>query len=76
MVKKLKQMGRTGVIAAALAELQHDAVKEATAELKKLYTREKAAKKVLRNVQREIQDYLQELEIDDADDVAIPSVES
>lgn len=67
MVSKLKQMGRTGVIAAALAELQQEKVKEATRELKTLYKRRDDARKILRNIEREIEDYLHELEIDDAD---------
>lgn len=67
MVSKLKQMGRTGVMAAALAELQQEKVKEATRELKTLYKRRDDARKILRNIEREIEDYLHELEIDDAD---------
>ena len=63
----LKKMGATGVIAAALAELQKERVKDATGALKELYARRDAAKKVYRNVCREIDDYLEDLEIDDAD---------
>ena len=63
----LKKLGTTGVIAAALAELQKERVKEATGKLKDLYARRDAAKKIYRNVCREIDDYLEDLEIDDAD---------
>ena len=64
---KVEKMKKTGIIAAALAELQKEQIKEATGKLKGLYAQERKAKKVLRNVQREIEDYLQELEIDDDD---------
>jgi ABC-type enterochelin transport system substrate-binding protein len=67
MIKEIKKMGKTGVIAAALAELQKDRVKEATTKLKDLYDKERKAKKVLKNIQREITDYIEELEIDDDD---------
>lgn len=63
----IKKMKRVGVIAAALAELQKERVKDATAKLKSLYDQERKAKKVLKNVQREIADYLEELEIDEED---------
>ncbi len=68
MVKKLKKLQRTGIVAAALAELQKEKVAEATTQLKKLYAQLDKAKKVVRNLEREIEDYIQELEIDDADD--------
>lgn len=64
---KVSRINRTGIIAAAMAELQKERVKEATTKLKSLYDQERKAKKVLKNVQREIKDYLEELEIDDAD---------
>ncbi len=67
MVKKLKKSQATGVVAAALAELQQDKIKEATAKLKSLYKQRDDARKILRNVEREIEDYLEELEIDDGD---------
>ena len=63
----VKKLANTGVIAAALAELQKDKVKEATGRLKTLYKQRDSARKVLRNVDREIDDYLQELEINDDD---------
>ena len=63
----IKRMKATGVIAAAVAELQKEKVKEATTELKRLYKSRDLSRKALRNVEREIEDYLQELEIDDAD---------
>ena len=71
MIKELKRIGKTGIIAAAMAEIQREGVKEATAKLKDLYDKERKAKKVLRNIQREITDYLEELEIDDADNDAV-----
>ena len=64
---KLKQMGTTGVIAAAMAELQKERIKDATGKLKELYARRDSAKKVYRNICREIDDYLEDLEIDDTD---------
>lgn len=67
MVKTIKRMGKTGVIAAAMAELQQEKVKQATLQLKTLYKRRDDARKILKNIEREIEDYLQELEIDDED---------
>lgn len=67
VINTMKKMGKTGVMAAALAELQQEAVKEATKALKDLYAREKKAKKILRGIEREIEDYLLELELDDDD---------
>ena len=64
VISTLKKMGKAGVIAGALAELQKQAVKEATSKLTELYEREKKATKVLKNIQREIEDYLLELETD------------
>jgi t-SNARE complex subunit (syntaxin) len=63
----VKKLGTTGVIAAALAELQKERVKEATGKLKELYDRRDKSKKIYRNVCREIDDYLEDLEIDDDD---------
>lgn len=63
----IKRLQRTGIIAAALAELQKERVKEATEKLKNLYSKQDKARKVLKNIEREIEDYVQELEIDDAD---------
>ena len=68
MVKKLRKLRKTGIIAAALAEIQEEAVKEATSKLKDLYAQQKKARKVLRNIEREIEDYLMELEIDEEDE--------
>ena len=67
MVKKLKKLKKVGVIAAALAEIQQERVKEATSRLKDLYSQQNKARKVLRNIDREIDDYLMELEVDDED---------
>lgn len=67
MVKTLKKMGKTGIIAAAMAQVQQEAVKEATVKLKSLYSQLAKAKKVVRNIEREIEDYLLELELDDDD---------
>ena len=67
MVKTLKKLSKAGVIATALAQLQEEKVKEATAKLKDLYSRRDKAKKVLRNIERDIEDYLHELEIDEQD---------
>lgn len=69
MVKTIKKLTKTGVIAAALAELQQEKVKEATVKLKSLYDQERKAKKVLKNIQREIADYIEELEIDEEDNI-------
>jgi hypothetical protein len=69
----IKTIGKNGIIAAAMAKLQKERVEEATLALKTLYDRERKAKKVLQNVRREIEDYLQELEIDDGDVNADPS---
>ena len=63
----LKNMKATGVIAAALAELQKEKVKDATVKLKTLYRERDQARKILRNTEREIEDYLSELEIDEGD---------
>lgn len=63
----VERIAKTGVIAAAMAELQKERVKEATSKLKDLYRQKDKAKKILRNVEREIDDYLEELEIDDDD---------
>lgn len=64
----VERIKKTGVIAAAMAELQKERVKDATSRLKDLYRQRDKAKKILRNVEREIEDYLEELEIDDDDD--------
>ena len=67
MGKRIERIRKTGVIAAALAELQKERVKEATVKLKDLYKQRDKARKILRNMEREIEDYLMELEIDDED---------
>jgi flagellar biosynthesis chaperone FliJ len=67
MGKRIDRIRKTGVIAAALAELQKERVKEATVKLKDLYKQRDKARKILRNMEREIEDYLMELEIDDED---------
>ena len=67
MVKSIKRIKATSVVAAAMAELQKEKVKEATTKLKSLYGDRDKARKVLKNIEREIEDYLQELEIDDED---------
>lgn len=64
---KIKDLTKTGIIAAALAELQKEKVKEATGKLKELYTKLDKAKKIVRNLEREIEDYMQELEVDEDD---------
>ena len=67
MGKRIDRLKKTGIIAAAMAELQKERVKEATTELKDLYKQRDKARKILKNVEREIEDYLMELEIDDED---------
>ena len=46
----------------AQEELQKEKVVEATKELKVLYKRLDSAQKIVRNIEREIEDYLEELE--------------
>lgn len=55
------------ILAEVDRELRKEAVKEATAKLKVLRKQEANAKKVLKNVQREIRDFMDELEIDESD---------
>lgn len=64
---KVKRMGTTGVIAAAMAELQKERVKDATGKLKTLIDNKRKAYKIYRNACREYDDFLEELEIDDKD---------
>jgi len=46
----------------AQEELQAENVKEATKELKGLYKQLASAEKIVRNIEREIDDYLEELD--------------
>lgn len=46
----------------AKAELRKERVKEATGGLKTLYKKLEAAEKLVRNIQREIDDYLEEID--------------
>ena len=46
----------------AQEELKSEKVREATIELKSLYRRLESAQKIVRNIEREIEDYLEELE--------------
>jgi intergrase/recombinase len=64
---KIKQMGATGVIAAAMAELQKERVKDATGKLKCLIDNKQKARKVYRNACRAYDDFVEELGIDDDD---------
>lgn len=66
-MSKIKNL-RQNIVVAAKAKLQEDKVKEATGKLKALYAQRDKASKVVRNLNREIEDYLQELEIDDDDE--------
>ena len=59
MVKEVKELSVKEI---ALQELKKEQVKEATDELKELYRKLAAAEKVVRNIQREIDDYCEEIE--------------
>jgi len=53
---------KTSISELAKAELETEKVKEATGELKKLYRELDAAEKIVRNVKRKIDDYLEEVD--------------
>lgn len=61
------ELEKKSIVAAAKAEIQKERVRQATGKLKSLYAQRDQAKKILRNVEREIADYLQELETEDDD---------
>lgn len=46
----------------AKSELENEKVKEATGELKVLYKKLDCAEKIVRNIEREIADYLEEID--------------
>lgn len=60
-----KRVNKTGILAAAIAEVQKEQVKEATNKLVELHRNLTKAQKVVRNIQREIDDYMLELQLDD-----------
>lgn len=61
----VKDVDKMTIKEKALAELREERAKEAKDKLKGLYRRQADAKKMLGNIEREIQDYLQQL--DDAE---------
>lgn len=51
-----------GIKELAEAELRKEAINEATSGLKALYKKLKSAEKLVRNIEREIEDYCEEFE--------------
>ena len=66
MVTKLNTPKKT-IKEMAQEELRKERADKAKIKLKDLYRKQAAAKKVLANIDREIEDYLQELDIEEED---------
>lgn len=64
LVTKLQ---KNTIISKVVEELSKEKIVEATLRLKNLYKQRDKAKKVLRNIEREIEDYIEEIEQDDSD---------
>jgi hypothetical protein len=58
----VKDVDKMNIKEKALAELREERVKEAKDKLKSLYRKQADAKKVLANIEREIEDYLMQLD--------------
>lgn len=64
LVTKLQ---KSVILSKVVEELSKEKVIEATGKLKALYRNRDKAKKVLRNLEREIEDYVEEIEQDESD---------
>ena len=71
MVKQLGDRKQT-IVQAAMAKVKAAKVEKATKRLTELYEQRDKAAKILRNIERDIEDYLQEMDIDDADAPDVP----
>jgi len=67
MSKKLQVAQTKSLKEAALEELREERVKEATQQLKRKLKDLQAAKKIVANLQREVDDFLDELDMDESD---------
>lgn len=64
---KVKAIKSMSILEMAKAELKTERATKAKEKLKHLFSQQNSAKKVLKNIEREIEDYLNELEVEDED---------